>query len=121
MKEKAIKNRQEAAIRAAYKKEEEKRKPTIKKIRHTRPLTPQEQQTIDMIEMEMTKLRVDRESGRITNSAEFRAWNSLWSQKNNIERRAEWYETIELPPEVDPDTPIYVDEEAIRNSITGLF
>ena len=101
MKEKAIKNRQEAAIRAAYKKEEEKRKPTIKKIRHTRPLTPQEQQTID--------------------SAEFRAWNSLWSQKNNIERRAEWYETIELPPEVDPDTPIYVDEEAIRNSITGLF
>lgn len=121
MKEKAIKNRQEAAIRAAYKKEEEKRKPKIKKIRHTRPLTPQEQQTIDMIEMEMTKLRVDRESGRITNSAESRAWNSLWSQKNNIERRAEWYETIELPPEVDPDTPIYVDEEAIRNSITGLF
>ncbi len=121
MKEKTIKNRQEAAIRAAYKKEEEKRKPTIKKIRHTRPLTPQEQQTIDMIEMEMTRLRVDRESGKITNSAEFRAWNSLWNQKENIKRRAEWYETIELPPEVDPDTPIYVDEEAIRNSITGLF
>ena len=50
-------------------------------------------------------------------------WGSLRfeSQIKEIRRRAEWYETIELPPEVDPDTPIYVDEEAIRNSITGLF
>lgn len=118
MKEKAIKNRQEAAIRAAYKKEEEKRKPTIKKIRHTRPLTPQEQQTIDMLKMEITKMESDYSNKRITDRSGI---SRLWNQMDNIERRAEWYETIELPPEVDPDTPIYVDEEAIRNSITGLF
>lgn len=118
MKEKAIKSRQEAAIRAAYKKEEEKRKPKIKKIRHTRPLTPQEQQTIDLLKMEITKMESDYKNKRITDRSGI---NRLWSQKYNIESRAEWYETIELPPEVDPDTPIYVDEEAIRNSITGLF
>ncbi len=118
VKEKAIKNRQEAAIRAAYKEEEEKRKPKIKKIRHTRPLTPQEQQSIDMIKMEIAKMESDYRNKRITNRSGI---NELWSQKFQIEGRAEWYETIELPPEVDPDTPIYVDEEAIRNSITGLF
>ena len=117
MKEKAIKNRQEAAIRAAYKKEEEKRKPKIKKIRHTRPFTPQEQQTIDMLEMEIRKMESDYRNNR----TDYSGISSLRSQKFDIERRAEWYETIELPPEVDPDTPIYVDEEAIRNSITGLF
>ena len=63
------------------------------KIRHTRPLTPEKQQSIDMIEMEIAKLRADRESGKMTNSAEFRAWNSLWNQQENIKGRAEWYET----------------------------
>ncbi len=118
VKEKAIKNRQEAAIRAAYKKEEEKRKPKIKKIRHTRAFTPEERQTLDMLNMEIIKMESDYKNKRITdNSGVLR----LLFQKKAIESRAEWYETIELPPEVDPDTPIYVDEEAIRNSITGLF
>lgn len=118
VKEKAIKNRQEAAIRAAYKKEEEKRKPKIKKIRHTREFTPEERQTLDMLNMEIIKMESDYKNKRITdNSGVLR----LLFQKKAIESRAEWYETIELPPEVDPDTPIYVDEEAIRNSITELF
>lgn len=46
-----------------------------------------------MIEMEMAKLRADRENGKMTNSAEFRGWNSLWNQQKNIKGRAEWYET----------------------------
>lgn len=118
VKERAIKNRQEAAIRAAYKKEEEKRKPKIKKIRHTRAFTPEERQTLDMLNMEIIKMESDYKNKRITdNSGVLR----LLFQKKAIESRAEWYETIELPPEVDPDTPIYVDEEGIRNSITGLF
>lgn len=118
VKERAIKNRQEAAIRAAYKKEEEKRKPKIKKIRHTREFTPEERQTLDMLNMEIIKMESDYKNKRITdNSGVLR----LLFQKKAIESRAEWYETIELPPEVDPDTPIYVDEEAIRNSITELF
>ena len=118
VKERAIKNRQEAAIRAAYKKEEEKRKPRIKKIRHTRAFTPEERQTLDMLNMEIIKMESDYKNKRITdNSGVLR----LLFQKKAIESRAEWYETIELPPEVDPDTPIYVDEEGIRNSITGLF
>lgn len=118
VKERAIKNRQEAAIRAAYKKEEEKRKPRIKKIRHTRAFTPEERQTLDMLNMEIIKMESDYKNKRITdNSGVLR----LLLQKKAIESRAEWYETIELPPEVDPDTPIYVDEEGIRNSITGLF
>lgn len=61
------------------------------------------------------------ESDYRNNRTDYSGISSLRSQKFDIERRAEWYETIELPPEVDPDTPIYVDEEAIRNSITGLF
>ncbi|RKJ05546.1 hypothetical protein D7X87_07635 [bacterium D16-54] len=120
-KEKAIKDRQERAIKDAYKKEEEKRKPRIKKIRHTRALTPQEQQSIDTLNMEITKLYNDYRSKRITNNDY--VWGSMRFKKQigEIRKRAEWYETIELPPEVDPDTPVYVDEEAIRNSITRLF
>lgn len=120
-KENAIKSRQEAAIRDAYKKEEEKRKPQIKKIRHTRALTPQEQQSIDTLNMEITKLYNEYRSKK--SSYNDYLWGSLRfeNQIKEIRKRAEWYESIELPPEVDPDTPIFVDEEAIRNSITGLF
>ena len=120
-KENVIKCRQEAAVRAAYKKEEEKRKPHTKKIRHTRALTPQEQQSIDMIEMEIAKLKVDYKSGRITEKAWSSGHLSLCAQEGQIKSRTVWYETIEIPPEVDPNTPIYVDEEAIRNSITSIF
>ena len=120
-KEKAIKDRQERAVRDAYKKEEEKRKPKINKIKHTRALTPQEQQSIDTLNMEITKLYNDYKIKRLTYNDYL--WGSLRfeSRIKEIRRRAEWYETIGLPPEVDPDTPIYVDEEAIRNRITGLF
>ena len=52
MKDEAIKKKQEAAIRKAYHIEEEKRKSHIKKVKHERALTPQEQQAIDMIKME---------------------------------------------------------------------
>lgn len=80
----------------------------IKKIRHTRRLTPQEQQTIDMLNMEITKMESDYSNKRITDRSGI---NRLWSQKSDIESRAVWYEIIELLPEVDPDTPIYVDED----------
>lgn len=41
MEGKSDQEQQEAAVKAAYKKEEDKRKPQIKKMKHTRKLTPQ--------------------------------------------------------------------------------
>jgi len=71
--------------------EEEKRKPHTEKIRHIRALTPQEQQSIDTLEMEITKLNIDYQSGRITESARNSARNSFRSQISWIKGRAEWY------------------------------
>ena len=46
------KAREDAAVRKAYREEEEKRKPHIKQIKHERPLTPAEQLAIDQLEAE---------------------------------------------------------------------
>ena len=51
----------------------------------------------------------------------FRSAIIFQTQINEIKNRAVWYESVELPPEIDPNVPIDVDEEAIRNSIKRLF
>lgn len=120
-KERAIRNRQETAVKAAYKTEEDKRKPRIKKMKHTRKLTPQEQQSIDMINTEIIKLWNDYSGKKIPFSDYIYRKGMFQTQINEIKNRAVWYESVELPPEIDPNVPIDVDEEAIRNSIKRLF
>lgn len=117
IKAEALKARQDAAVRAAYKQEEEKRKPRTEKIEHRRALSIVEQQTIDAAELEIKKLYQDYLANKMP-------LHEYWSRKapyqskiNEIKNRAVWYETIEYPPEVDPSVPIEIDEEAIRNSI----
>lgn len=122
MKDGAIKGKQEAAIRKAYRIEEEKRKPHIKKIRHERALTPQEQQTIDMIKMERdAKIAEWSRQGVSFFEATFTRALPYDNRIKEIEERCVWYEEIVIPPEVDPDVPIEIDEEAIRKSISSLL
>lgn len=117
IKEEALKARQDAAVRAAYKEEEEKRKPRTEKVEHSRELTQVEQQSIDAAEMEISKLYQDYLANKM-------ALGEYWSRSapfhkkiQEIKSRAIWYEIIEHPPEIDPSIPISIDEEAIRNRV----
>lgn len=122
MKDEAIKKKQEAAIRRAYDMEEEKRKPHIKKIRHERALTPQEQQTIDMIKMERdAKIAEWSRQGVVFFEATFTRALPYDNRIKEIEERCVWYEEVVIPPEVDPSVPIDIDEEAIRKSINSIL
>lgn len=117
IKAEALKARQDAAIKAAYKKEEERRKPRIEKIEHRRGLDVVEQQTIDAAELEIKKLYQDYLANKMPLHEYWSRKASYQSKINEIQNRAVWYETIEYPPEIDPSVPIEIDEEAIRASI----
>lgn len=122
MKDGVIKGKQEAAIRKAYHIEEEKRKSHIKKIRHERALTPQEQQTIDMIKMERdAKIAEWSRQGVNFFEATFTRALPYDNRIKEIEERCIWYEEVVIPPEVDPSVPIEIDEEAIRKSINSIL
>lgn len=117
LKDEALKLRQDAAVRAAYKREEEKRKPRTEKIEHRRELTPQEQQTIDLAELERSRFYQDFLANKMSlKEYQFRS-TTIKLKIREIQDRAVWYETIEYPPEIDPSVPIVIDEEAIRASI----
>lgn len=122
MKDEAIKKKQEAAIRKAYHMEEEKRKPHVKQIKHERALTPQEQQTIDMIKMERdAKIAEWSRQGVGFFEATFTRAMPYDNRIKEIEDRCIWYEEVIVPPEIDPSVPIEVDEEAIRKSINSIL
>ena len=112
--------REDAAVRKAYKIEEEKRKPHVKLIRHERPLTPQDQQTIDILEAQMNSdmAKAARE-GRSFFEA-LAATQATQMKVDEIKKRAVWFEEVTIPPEIDPSIPIKIDEEAIRNSVKKL-
>lgn len=117
LKDEALKLRQDAAVRAAYKQEEEKRKPRTEQIEHRRELTPQEQQTIDLAELERSKLYQDYLAHKMSLS-DYWSRSAPFNRKiQEIKDRAVWYETVEYPPEIDPSVPIVIDEEAIRASV----
>lgn len=126
----SLKRKAEKAIAEAYQIEQEKRKPHINRIEHQRPLTPQEQQTIDMLEMQAMQFASSQSEkmygGNMSSDEKTGAFvNTLFMgdeyQKkiDEIKSRAIWYEEVQVPPEVDPSTPINVDEEAIRKKIYG--
>lgn len=109
--------REDAAIRKAYKIEQEKRKPHVKKIKHERPLTPTEQAEIDMLEAQMNS-----EAGQRARAGAGLMDSMLVAQPymlkiSEIMERAIWYEEVTIPPEVDPSIPIVIDEDAIRRSV----
>lgn len=117
LKDEALKLRQDAAVRAAYKQEEERRKPRTERIEHRRELTPQEQQTIDMAELERSKLYQDYLAHKMSLS-DYWSRSAPFNRKiQEIKDRMVWYETVEYPPEIDPSVPIVIDEEAIRASV----
>ena len=125
-----LKRKAEKAISEAYRIEQEKRTPHIKRIEHQRPLTPQEQQSIDMLEMEALKYASSQSEkmygGSMSSSEKTGAFvNTLFMgdeyqrKIDEIKSRAVWYEDVQVPPEIDPNTPIFVDEEAIKKRIYG--
>ena len=126
----ALQSKAERAIREAYTIEQEKRKPHIKRIEHQRALTPQEQQTIDMLEMEAIKYAGtqnekiysastpnDEKAGTFVNSLFVE--DEYKKKIDEVRSRAIWYEEDEVPPEIDPSIPIVVDEETIKKKIYG--
>ena len=102
------------AIKKAYHDEEEKRKPHTHKVKHVNPMSAVDKQTIDLLEAQ-----------GLAESAKWRAngckgvdpgW-AFAGKISEIEQKYIWYEEVTEPPEVDPCTPIFVDEEAIRKRI----
>ena len=117
LKENVQQTREEAAVKKAYQAEVEKRKSHVKKIHHERDLTPQEQQTIDMIEMERNaKIAQWSKEGVGFFEATFTRALPYDAKIEEIRNRAVWYEEVVIPPEIDPSVPIVIDEEAIRRS-----
>lgn len=114
LKEKTQQVREDAAVRKAYQAEAEKRKSHVKRIRHERTLTPQEQQTIDMLEAERETKILQFYKGNISY---FDATFPYNHKIEEIKNRAIWYEEVVIPPEIDPSVPIMIDEEAIRRSV----
>ncbi len=112
--------REDAAVRKAYRVEEEKRKPHIKRVQHERPLTPQEQQTVDLLEAEMNAMmgKASREGKSFWEALAMT--NPIQMKVDEIKNRAIWVEEITIPPEIDPNIPITIDEEAIRRSVRKL-
>ncbi len=130
------------AIQAAYAEEQEKRKPHINKIKHERPLTPTEQQTIALLEAQknaafsqMRQYEADLSSynaanpygysderNRIRNAKSEASLRGaqLCEQIQKIRDSAIWYEEVTIPPEIDPSVPIIVDEEGIRKRIMKM-
>lgn len=118
LKENAQQAREDAAVKRAYQAEVEKRKSHIKRIRHERDLTPQEQQSIDMIEMERNaKIAQWSKEGVSFFEATFTRALPYDNKIEEIRNRAVWYEDVVIPPEIDPSVPIVIDEEAIRRSV----
>ena len=118
LKENAQQAREDAAVKRAYQAEVEKRKSHIKRIRHERDLTPQEQQSIDMIEMERNaKIAQWSKEGVSFFEATFTRALPYDNKIEEIRNRAVWYEDVVIPPEIDPAVPIVIDEEAIRRSV----
>lgn len=112
--------REDAAVRKAYKAEEEKRKPHIKRIQHERPLTPEEQQTVDLLEAEMHSAIAKAGRDGMSFWEALAATNPIQMKIDEIKNRAIWFEEITIPPEIDPRTPIVIDEDAIRQSVRKL-
>ena len=107
----------DAAINA-YKAEQDKRKAHVKRIKHERPLTPQEQQAIDIITMERdAKIAEWSRQGVSLIEATLTRTIPYDNKIEEIRNRAIWYEDVVIPPEVDPSTPIVIDEQAIRERI----
>lgn len=118
LKENAQQAKEEAAVKRAYQEEVEKRKSHVKRIRHERELTPQEQQAIDMIEMERNaKIAQWSKEGVGFFEATFTRAMPYDMKIEEIRNRAVWYEDVVIPPEIDPSVPIVIDEEAIRRSV----
>ncbi len=109
--------REDAAIKRAYRIEQEKRKPHIKRIEHERPLTEEEQATIDRLETEMNSKSLQSArngKGFLDCMIDTQPYMEKISE---IHQRAIWIEEITIPPEVDPSVPIHIDEEMIRKSV----
>ena len=118
LRESAIKTKEDLAIANAYKEEEEKRKSHVKKVKHERPLTAQEQQAIDLIELKRDEKIAEwaREGVGLVEATLTRAL-PYDNKIEEIRNRAIWYEEVIIPPEIDPSVPIIIDEEAIRSRI----
>lgn len=118
LKENAQQAREDAAVKKAYQAEVEKRKSHVKRVRHERDLTPQEQQAIDMIETERNaKIAQWTREGVSFFEAAFTRSLPYDNKIEEIRNRAIWYEDVVIPPEIDPSVPIVIDEEAIRRSV----
>ena len=127
-----LKQKADKAIAEAYHIEQEKRKPHIKRIPHQRPLTQEEMQTIDLLEMEAQRqgqIQLNRMNERMNSKKKDDGFSPFMNMVftlsetdrkiKEIKKRAVWYEEVPVPPEIDPSTPIYVDEDAIRRQIYG--
>ena len=118
MRESALRRKEEAAIANAYKIERDKRKSHIKRVKHERPLTPQEQQAIDMITAERdAKIAEWSRQGVGFIEATMTRTIPYDNKIEEIRNRTIWYEEVLIPPEIDPSIPIVVDEQAIKERI----
>lgn len=118
LRENAQQAREDAAVKRAYQEEVEKRKSHVRRVRHERELTLQEQQVIDMIEMERNaKIAQWSREGVGFFEAAFTRAIPYDTKIEEIRNRAVWYEDVVIPPQIDPSVPIVIDEEAIRRSV----
>lgn len=111
------KKRQDWAVKAAIREEEEKRKAHVKTIEHQRQLTPTEEQTVIMLDLKAKEYDMkfwDTKDGRFLSMA-------MDCREQIDQIKGVWYEEVTIPPEVDPSVPIEIDEEAIRNSVKRWF
>lgn len=124
LKDAALKKKQDMAVAKAYKIEQEKRKPRIETIKHVRAFTPQEQMTIDQIDLEIDKIKTQRLADTLSGKQRPLFESELYAlttKRKEIEARCVTYEEIVHPPLVDPNEPIVIDEAAIRASIKSIL